>query len=123
MFSGGARLWQTGARRGIMKSRIICLAPGRVAPGMALAAAAMDREGRILLATGTVLDTSMLDRLNRRGVEAIFVHLLDTRNPETIAHELQRAEARVAHIFRGADGPARQSLQNAILGYRRETTR
>jgi hypothetical protein len=106
-----------------MKSRIICLAPGRVAPGMALAAAATDREGRVLLAAGTVLDTGMLDRLNRRGVEAVFVHLLDTRNAETIAHELQRAEARVAHIFRGADGPARQSLQNAILGYRRETTR
>ena len=106
-----------------MKSRIICLAPGRVAPGMALAAAATDREGRVLLAAGAVLDTGMLDRLNRRGVEAVFVHLLDTRNAETIAHELQLAESRVAQIFRGSGSPARQSLQSAILSYRREVTR
>ena len=106
-----------------MKSRIICLAPGRVAPGMTLAAAATDREGRVLLAVGTVLDTSLLDRLSRRGVEAVSVFLLDPRNAETIAQELQLAELRVAQIFRGSGSPARQILQTAILGYRRESTR
>jgi hypothetical protein len=39
-----------------MKSRIICLARGRVVPGMALAAAT-NRDGRVLRAAGTVLDT------------------------------------------------------------------
>ncbi len=106
-----------------MKTRIICLAPGRVAPGMTLAAPATDHEGRVLLAAGTVLDTATLDRLSRRGIEALSVLLLDTRDAETVARELQIAEARVATIFRGAGSSARDELHEAILAYRQECAR
>lgn len=123
MFSGGARLWQTGGRRIRMKYRTITLAPGRVAPGMALAGNVVDKDGNALLTTGTVLDTGTLDRLSRRGIEAIEVLLLDTRDAETIAQEVERAEARVALIFRGAGSPARTQLQASMLRYRQESTK
>lgn len=123
MFSGGARLWQTGDRRIRMKYRTITLAPGRVAPGMALAGNVMDKDGNALLTTGTVLDIGTLDRLSRRGIEAIEVRLPDTRDAETIAREVAHAEARVARIFRGTGSPARTQLQAAMLRYRQESMR
>jgi hypothetical protein len=106
-----------------MKSRTIVLPPGRVAPGMTLAEPVYDRERHQLLAAGTVLDTRTLDRLSQRGIEAVAVLLLDTRDEDTIAHELHNAESRVARIFRGEGSPARAALQAAILDYRRQTTR
>lgn len=106
-----------------MKTRALCLSPGRIAPGMTLARAVTDREGNTLLAAGTVLDSEMLDRLIRRGVEAMTVLLVDPRDDETIASELAAAEARVAYIFRGQGSPSRNALRNAILNYRLENTR
>jgi len=105
-----------------MKSRIVCLAPGRVAPGMTLAAAVIGRDGNTLLAAGTALDSEMLERLIRRGVETVSVLVIETRDPETIAMELHAAESRVETIFRGAGSPARQALHAAILDFRREHT-
>ena len=105
-----------------MKSRIVCLAPGRVAPGMTLATAVIDRDGHTLLAGGTALVPEMLERLIRRGVETVSVLVADTRDPETIAMELRAAESRVETIFRGAGSPARQALHTAILEFRREHT-
>lgn len=123
MFSSDVRLWQTGIRRIFMKSRTIVLPPGRVAPGMTLAAAVLDRDGHALLAAGTVLDTDTLDRLSRRGIEAVAVLLVDARDAETIAQEVSNAEARVAQIFRGTGSPARDALRSAVLQYRQESTR
>ena len=105
-----------------MKTRALCLSPGRVAPGMTLARAVTDREGNTLLAAGAVLDSAMLDRLIRRGVEAMAVLVADTRDADAIASELAAAEARVAYIFRGQGSAARQALHAAILDYRREST-
>ena len=105
-----------------MKSRIVCLAPGRVAPGMTLAGAVIGRDGNTLLAAGTALDSEMLERLIRRGVETVSVLVIETRDPETIAMELHAAESRVETIFRGAGSPARQALHAAILDFRREHT-
>jgi hypothetical protein len=123
------RLWQTDAnglqravRRTTMKSRIVCLAPGRVAPGMTLATAVIGRDGNTLLAAGTALDSEMLERLIRRGIETISVLVADTRDPETIAMEVRAAETRVDVIFRGTGSPARQALHAAILDFRREHT-
>ena len=106
-----------------MKSRTVFFAPGRVAPGMTLARAITDREGKTLLAQATVLDTEMLDRLIRRGVETVAVLVRDTRDEETIAEELRTAEARVGAIFRGDGGPAREALRAAILNFRLESTK
>ncbi len=102
------------------KQRILCLAPGRATPGMTLARAIPDRDGKPLLAEETVLDVTMLDRLIRRGVRTITVRVPDTRNSETIAKERQVLETRIAHIFRGASTPARDALRDAVLAYRLE---
>lgn len=106
-----------------MKSRTIFLPPGRVTPGMTLAAAVLDKDRNTLFAVGTVLDTTILDRLSRRGIEAIAVLLLDTRDAETIAHDVLNAETRVANIFRGSGSPAREALHSAVLQYRQESAR
>lgn len=106
-----------------MKTRALCLSPGRVAPGMTLAKSVTDRDGNTLLAAGTVIDSAMLDRLIRRGVEAMTVLVADTRDADTISSELATAEARVAYIFRGEGSASRAALRKAILDYRLENTR
>ena len=106
-----------------MKTRTIFFAPGRAAPGMTLAQAILDRDGHTLLASGTILDTDMLDRLIRRGIETVAVQVLDTRNQETIDNEMAAAEARVHRIFRGPGSPARGQLHSAVLGFRLESTK
>ena len=103
-----------------MKSRIICLAPGLVAPGMTLAISVTGHDGQSLLSAGTVLDSEMLERLIRRGVETVSVLLLDARDEETIAQDVNAAKSRVDYIFRGNGTPAREALRSAILDYRLE---
>lgn len=105
-----------------MKLRTIFLPPGQVAPGVTLAATVFDKDGHALLSVGTVLDAGTLDRLSKRGVEAIAVLLPDMRDAATIAHELRGAEERVAHIFRGTGSPARKKLHVNVLRYRQEST-
>lgn len=105
-----------------MKTRTIFLPPGRVAPGMTLAAAVVDHDHHVLLAAGTVLDPITLDRLSRRGIESIAVLLPDTRDATTIAQELRSAESRIATIFRGTGSPAREALHSAVLRFRQEST-
>lgn len=106
-----------------MKTRALCLSPGRIAPGMTLVKAVTDRDGNTLLAAGTALDSEMLDRLIRRGVEAMTVLVVDPRDADAIASELAAAEARVAYIFRGEGSPSREALHKSILDYRRENAR
>ena len=106
-----------------MKTRALCLSPGRVAPGMTLAKAITDRDGNTLLASGTMLDSEMLDRLIRRGVEAITVLVVAPRDAETIANDLAAAEARVDYIFRDTGSPSRNTLRQTILAYRLENAR
>ena len=107
----------------VPKQRIMCLAPGRATPGMALARAITDREGSVLLSAGTTLDLPMLERLIRRGVDAISVLVPDNRDDATIADELRTVEQRIETIFRGPGSAAREQLRAAILEFRIETTR
>ena len=90
---------------------------------MTLAKAATNRDNQILLATGTILDAAMLDRLIRRSVETVSVQVPDTRDEETIASERQATETRVAHIFRHAGSPAKEALYQAILKLRLESVK
>ncbi len=105
------------------KQRVMCLAPGRATPGMTLARAITDREGSVLLSSGTVLDLAMLERLIRRGVDAISVLVSDNRDEATIANELRAVERRIETIFRGPGSPARDQLRDAVLNYRIEATK
>lgn len=106
-----------------MKSRILCLPPAKITPGMMLAKAITDRDGHTLLAAETRLELEMLDRLVRRGIESVFILATDTRDEETITRELLDAQARVENIFRGKTSPAREALHAAILDFRLESTR
>ena len=105
------------------KQRIMCIAPGRAAPGMVLAKPVHDREGAILLTAETVLDQAVLERLIRRGIEAVSVRVPDHRDEETIARELADVRARIDTIFRGPGSAARNQLRDAVLGYRIENAR
>lgn len=105
-----------------IKQRIMCLAAGRATPGMMLAKPVVDREGAVLLAAGTTLDLMMLERLIRRGVEAISVLVSDSRDEETIARETAAVRERTGKIFRGPSNAARDELRAAVLAFRIETT-
>ena len=70
------------------KQRIMCIAPGRAAPGMVLAKPVHDREGAILLTAETVLDPAVLERLIRRGVEAVSVRVPDHRVTQALHESL-----------------------------------
>lgn len=104
------------------KLRTLCLAPNGACPGMTLAKPAYDLSGSVLLGPGTVLDAAMIERLVRRGIEAISVSIPDERDDEAVAHELAAVNDRIARIFRGPSNPAREALRAAILEYRIETT-
>jgi len=103
-----------------MKSRIICLAPGRAVPGMTLATSIIGLDRQTLLSAGTVLDSEMLERLIRRGIEAITILLPDVRDEETIALEIEAAQSRVDYIFRDKGSSVRDQLRTTILNYRLE---
>ena len=104
------------------KQRLIRLPPGRAAPGMTLAAPVRDHEGSILLAADTLLDPALLERLLKRGVQAILVRVPDHRDEEMIARELAEVRARIETIFRGPGSAAREQLRKAILEYRTGST-
>lgn len=104
-----------------MKTRNVCLATGLVTPGMALASTVHGRDGQTLLKAGTPLDSDVLERLIRRGVETLWVQTPDGRDEETIALELRNARDRVNTIFRGHDNPARAELRKAIIEFRQES--
>lgn len=85
---------------------------------MTLAAPVRDHEGSILLVADTVLDPALLERLIRRGVQAISVRVLDHRDEDTIVRELADIRERIDTIFRGPGSAAREQLRKAVLEYR-----
>lgn len=105
-----------------MKMRAVCLTPGRAESGMTLAEGVENHEGHTLLVAGTVLDSEMLEHLIHRGVETLHVLVPDLRDEATIALELRAAEERIAHIFRGEGGLAREALRCSVLHFRQENT-
>ena len=105
-----------------MKSRTRCFAPGRIVPGMVLASAIADRDGNTLLTAGTVMSLELIDRLIRRGVEAVHVIVADPRSDAAIANELQVMQTRLDNIFRNPGSPARDALRAAVQAFREEST-
>ena len=114
MYHQAAKAWQTLA----MKTRIACLPPGQLTPGMTLAAPILSAQGRVLLAAEASLDETVLENLRRRGIEYATVAMPDPRDPETIAREQQAAAERVNFIFRGTRSAARETLRATLLDYR-----
>ncbi len=86
--------------------------------GMVLANALLDAHGGTLLPKGAELTQSVLQSLHRRGVERLTV--VDSGvSDEELAKERERAEQRLAVLFRRADGLAgSESLRLCIRRYR-----
>jgi hypothetical protein len=102
-----------------LADRTVCVSTLGLKPGARLAQAVRRADGGLLLAAGTELDIDNLRQLLQRGIECVHVLQQETRNAEQIAHDVAVAEGRVAHLFRGASGEARDELAAAVTDYRR----
>lgn len=102
-----------------MKTRSICLPPGRLQPGMTTAAAILVRHGEELLPANCVLDEAMIDSIRRRMVKCVIVGMPDERDAATITREIETGEKRLAYIFRGNSSEARVDLQKSVSLFRR----
>ena len=91
MYHFRGELWQTAA----MKTRTVCLPPGKLLPGMIVARVSNGTQGKTLLAAGTVLDQKTLDNLRRHGIQFLTVDIPDSRNESAISREIKETEARV----------------------------
>ncbi len=103
-----------------MKTRITYLALGRLLPGMVAAADILGKQGEKLLSADCVLDEPQIERLRRRAVRSVLVRVPDERDDATIGREIEAAEHRLAHIFRGEGSEVRADLQRAVAAYRRQ---
>lgn len=103
-----------------MKTRTVCLPPGRLQPGMAVAASILSQQGEELLPASCVLDEAMIDSLRRRMVHSVLITVPDERDPAQILREIETEEKRLAYIFRGDCSEARSDLHRAVSQFRRQ---
>ncbi|MCK6374536.1 MAG: hypothetical protein L6Q69_10560 [Zoogloea sp.] len=100
-------------------SNALELSLDEVQPGMALAAAVVDRNGQVLLPAGLTLAENHIESLRRRGIERLSI--AQPEAPDAKARQREAMRARVMHIFRHtADDPAAQPLLHAVLAFREE---
>ena len=86
--------------------------------GMVLASALLDAQGGTLLPKGAELTQSVLQSLHRRGVERLSI-IDNGVSDEEFAKERERAEQRLALLFRRSDGQAgSEALRLRIWRYR-----
>ncbi|HUW35863.1 MAG TPA: hypothetical protein VMV91_00925 [Rhodocyclaceae bacterium] len=103
-----------------MKTRTLYLPLGRLLPGMVAAADIHGKQGEKLLPADCILDESQIESLRRRSVRSVVVRVPDERDDATVCREIEAAELRLAHIFRGVGSEARVDLQRAVAAYRRK---
>lgn len=106
-----------------MNKRIVEIALEDAVAGMELGADLIDARGTVLLQKGSALSGSLLTVLGRRGVERVRVlgDALEAAGPE-LAAARERAGARLASLFRQAEGEAARTLRGALEAYRLELT-
>jgi hypothetical protein len=86
--------------------------------GMVLAGALLDAHGGTLLPKGAELTPSVLQSLHRRGILRLTI-VDDKVSDEEAAKERERAEQRLAVLFRRSAGQAgSEALRLCILRYR-----
>ena len=102
-----------------MTERTVCVSTLGLRPGAKLAQAVRRADGGLLLPAGAELDTDQLRQLIQRGIECVHVLQEETRDAAQIERDVQAATARVAHLFRGQSGAARDELAAVIADYRR----
>ncbi|MFA7279013.1 MAG: hypothetical protein WC100_02855 [Sterolibacterium sp.] len=101
-----------------MKNRSICLAPGRLKPGMLTAAPILVRQGEELLPANCTLDDAMIDSIRRRAIHCVRVNVSDERDQAEIARDIATEEKRLNYIFRGESSEARAELLKAMCQFR-----
>lgn len=102
-----------------MKTRSVCLPPGRLQPGMTTATAILARQGEELLSANCTLDDAMIESIRRRLIKCVIVVLPDDRDVAIIDREIATEEKRLAYIFRGDSNEARTDLHKSVAAYRR----
>lgn len=103
-----------------MKTRSICLPPGRLQPGMTTVTAIFTRQGEELLPVNCTLDEAMIERIKRRLIKCVIVTTPDERDAVAIARDIETEEKRLAYIFRGESSEVRSDLREAVGLYRRQ---
>lgn len=106
----------------MMSKRTIDIALEEAQDGMELAADLVDARGTVLLQKGSLLSAGLLSALGRRGVERL--RILGEAPAGPAGRELEaareRARARLAHLFRRAQGAAAGDLRARLEEYRLE---
>ena len=103
-----------------MVERTVCISTLSIKPGARLAQAVRRADGVLLLPAGTEVGVDQLRQLVQRGVECVHVLQEETRDAAQIEHDVAAATARVAKLFRGKSGAARDELAAAVTDYRRQ---
>ena len=89
-------------------------------PGTArLARAVLDAKGRCLLAAGSVLTEAARELLQRRGVESVYVEVVEALTSEQSAQAAEQIRTAVMRRFRASgDDPGLVKLRDLMLDYR-----
>ncbi|MCX7180579.1 MAG: hypothetical protein NTX56_18065, partial [Proteobacteria bacterium] len=67
-----------------MKTRSICLSPGRLQPGMTTAAPILSHQGEELLPIKCILNEAMIESIRRRLIHCVMVTVPDERDAAQI---------------------------------------
>jgi hypothetical protein len=102
----------------ILAERTVCVSTLGIKPGARLAQAVRRADGGLLLAAGTELDVDQLRQLIQRGIECVHLLQEEKRNAAQIERDVAAAAARVAQLFRGPGGAARDELSAVVSDYR-----
>jgi hypothetical protein len=103
----------------ILAERTVCVSTLGIKPGARLAQAVRRADGGLLLAPGTELDVDQLRQLIQRGIECVHVLQEEKRDAAQIERDVAAAAARVAQLFRGKSGAARDELAAVVGDYRK----
>lgn len=90
-----------------------------IEPGIRLAAAVSDSAGKVLLAEGAELTSSLIASLQKRGLSHVPVAVQITCSPKELSLQREQIKTRVLWLFRnGGDDPLMNKLCEAVLEYR-----
>ncbi len=103
----------------IVSDRTVCVSTLGLKPGARLAQSVRRADGVVLLPAGAEVEIEQLRQLIQRGIDCVYVIQEDTRDAAQIERDIAQAEARVATLFRGSSGEARDELAAVIADYRR----
>jgi len=101
--------------------KLEALPVAQLQPGMRVASALADENGRLLLPAGTELSDAAIASLQRRGIEQVSIELEVEDDPAALERYRQQVTERLDHLFRHAGRDSEtMALYRAIAQYRME---